>query len=85
MSSDNLSSISNLKSLYARINDLVKTNISIKQIIGLIPHKDQLKHFFSYVYSYECNESYYKQMTPACLLYTPMRELFDGKAILLPN
>jgi hypothetical protein len=24
-------------------------------------------------------------MTPACLLYTPMRELFDGKAILLPN
>jgi len=83
-SSKVLFDVSKLKQLYFQYSQMVFTDLSFKEILGLVQYIDKIKHFFSFVYTADCDWSSRKSVEPWCLLYYPPRDLFNGLSVLLP-
>gem|GEM_PF-897778 len=66
------------------MQETVITNISVKNALFASTFQEKIEHFFSYVFSYECFNTF-QQMEPGCILYTPEREYFNGQAVLIPE
>jgi len=75
--------IKQIEDLYNIIQQTIYTNVSVKNVLFAGQFKNQIKHFFSFVLTYECGNTY-TLMEPGCLLYTPSREDFGGQSILIP-
>jgi len=84
-SSGALKSMSKLKQLYEDYTQMVHTNISIKEIIGMVQFADKIEHVFSFVFTTECSYASFEMTPVACFLYSPARDLFDGMSVILPN
>ena len=77
--------ITKLKSLYTNYTNMVKTNISLKEMMGMAKYMDKLDNMFSYGYTTECSNITYKYSLPGCFLYTPDRSLFNGASVMIPD
>lgn len=64
---------------------MVYTNISIKNIIWMAQYLDNLKNFYSFVLTAECNSNSFKLMTSWCFLYYPDRAQFWWASVILPQ
>jgi hypothetical protein len=84
LSTDTLFSPSKIKDLYYQYTRMVYTDLTFKEILGLAQYMDKIKHFFSFVYTADCDWSSWKTVEPGCLLYYPPRDLFNGLSVLLP-
>ena len=79
-----LTKLKKIEELYDILKESVITNITVKNALYASTFQDKIEHFFSYVFTYECSNSY-KQMEPGCILYTPERAQFNGQAVLIPD
>lgn len=75
---------SKMKQLYGNYTKIVKTNISLDEMVGAIQYADDLEHMFSFGFTTECSNIVYKLSRPGCFLYTPNRDLFGGASVILP-
>jgi len=64
---------------------MVKTNISLKEMMGMAKYMDKLDNMFSYGLTTECSNITYKYSLPGCFLYTPDRSLFNGASVMIPD
>jgi hypothetical protein len=64
---------------------MVNTNISLKEMLGMVQYIDKVKHIFSFWYTTECSNVAYRFSRPGCFLYTPQRELFNGASAIIPD
>jgi hypothetical protein len=67
MSSENFS-ISKLKELYTNYTSIVKTNISLDNMIGLLQYDTAMPTMHSFGYTMQCSNDIRKTMTPGCVL-----------------
>lgn len=81
----NLTNINEMKRLYADATEIFQTNISLKQIIGLLKYLDEERQYFSYGYTADCNNIYLESTEPGCVLYYGNRDDFGGAAVLIPQ
>ena len=79
-----ITSPTKIKQLYADYTKIVKTNISLDEMIGLAQYADNMKHMFSFGFTTECSNFAYKLSHPGCFLYTPNRDLFGWASVILP-
>lgn len=83
LSQDGLS-INNLKSIYETYQEYIKTNISLDEVLWLLAYGKTIPSMHSFWYTYECNNSAWKSMKPACLLSPVIQEQFNGMSGMLP-
>lgn len=84
ISNDGLS-VNNIKGIYETYQQYVTTNISLDEMLGLIAYGKTVPPMFNFWYTYECNNSVWKTMKPACVLYPVSQELFNGASGMLPT
>ena len=77
--------VTKIKKLYESYLTTVKTNISLKEMIGMAKYISKLDNMFSYGLTTECSNITYKYSFPGCFLYTPQRELFGGASVMIPD
>lgn len=77
-------SINNLQSIYETYQEYVTTNISLDEMLGLLAYGKTIPPMFSFWYTYECNNSAWKTMQAACMLYPVVQEQFNGMSGMLP-
>ncbi len=80
-----LGNVNKIKKLYDNYTKMVTTNISMKEMLGMAKYAYSLKHIFSFWYTVECSNITYKFSYPGCFLYNPLRELFNGAAVIIPD
>lgn len=80
-----LSNVNKLNKLYEDYTNMVTTNISLKEMLGMVKYIDRIKHIFSFWYTNECSNVAFRFSRPACFLYTPSRELFWWASAILPD
>lgn len=80
-----LSNVNKLNKLYEDYTKMVTTNISLKEMLGMVKYISKIKHIFSFWYTNECSTVAYRFSSPACFLYTPSRDLFGGASAILPD
>lgn len=85
MQKENFTSVSKLKTLYEDYTNMIFTNLSSQEIIGMFQYADKLDHMFSFVLSTNCSYKNYQLTDPGCFLYVPLRENFGGSSVLLPS
>jgi len=83
-SKDILLSPSKVKALYNNYTEMVKTNISVDEMLGAGRYAYDLKHIFSFGLTTDCSNSNRKFSVPACFLIAPPREQFGGMAVMIP-
>jgi LCP family protein required for cell wall assembly len=79
-----ITSPTKIKQLYTDYTRIVKTNITLDEMIGLAQYVDNMKHMFSFGFTTECSMFAYKLSHPGCFLYTPNRDLFGWASVILP-
>lgn len=67
MSSENFS-ISKFKELYAHYTSIVKTNITLDQMVGLLQYDTSVPAMHSFGYTMQCSNDIWKFMIAGCLL-----------------
>ena len=80
-----MSNVTKLKKLYEDYTQIVTTNISLQEMLGMAKYAFKLKHIFSFWYTIECSNVAFKFSRPACFLYNPNRALFDGASAIIPD
>ncbi len=80
----NLTNLNEMKRIYAEADKVFETNISLKQIIGLLQYLDVDRQYFSFGYTADCNSIYLESTEPGCVLYYGNRDDFGWAAVLLP-
>lgn len=80
-----LANVHKLQDLYTQFQDLVDTNISIKQMLGLASSADDLEHFFSYVYTADCDLRYLDLTYPWCVMRFGLPDNFWWASVLIPE
>jgi len=80
-----LGTVTKLKQLYANYTSMVKTNVSLKEMIGMAKYMDKLDNIHSYGLTTECSNITYKYSSPGCFLYTPDRSLFGWASVMIPD
>lgn len=83
-STSNLFNPSKIKELYNNYTQIVKTNISIDEILWATKDAYNIEHLFSFGYTTECSHKTWRLSTAACFLYNPNRSLFGGAAVMIP-
>ena len=73
-----------IKELYLGFQDMVHTNLWLKQIVWMAKYADWINGFFNFWYSSDCNSTMRRIMQPGCFLYSPPIETY-GSAVLLPS
>ncbi|PID34654.1 MAG: hypothetical protein CR971_02155 [candidate division SR1 bacterium] len=86
-------SVSKIKEYYALYHDMVVTNFSLQEMLGLLKylkknedtdgHKNAL-NINSIGLNVNCGYADFKRTNPGCFLYYPKREDFNGAAAILP-
>jgi hypothetical protein len=82
---ENIQNVSTIKKLYDEYTKMVTTNVSNKEIVGMIKHIFSLKHMFNFWLTSTCSNRGRQLMYPGCFLYTPDREWFGGASVLVTN
>ena len=77
--------INKLSKLYQDYTKMVTTNISLKEMLGMMRYIGNIKHIFSFWYTTECSYNVLRFSNPACFLYTPDRSLFNGASAIIPD
>lgn len=77
--------VTKIKKLYDSYLKMVKTNISMKEMMGMAKYIYKLDNIFSYGLTTECSNITYKYSFPGCFLYTPSRDLFGGASVMIPD
>lgn len=85
LTQNGLWNVSKLKWLYDDYIKMVKTNISLKEMLGMVKYAYKLDNIFSFGYTTECSNIVHRFSTPGCFLYTPQRELFNGASAIIPD
>ncbi len=80
-----LGNVNKLKQLYNDYTEMVTTNISLKEMLGMAKYAYKLNHMFSFGYTVECSHITYKYSYPACFLYNPDRALFAWASAIIPD
>lgn len=80
-----LKSVTNIKKIYNEYTKMVKTNISVGEMIRVAQYAFDLKHIFTFWLTSECGYDRPSLMKAGCMLYTPNREEFNGMSVLLQN
>jgi len=80
-----LGNLNKLQKLYGDYTNMVTTNISLKEMLGMVKYADRLKHVFSFWYTVECSNLVYRFSYPGCFLYTPPQELMGGASAMIPD
>ncbi|AHB41799.1 cell envelope-related transcriptional attenuator [candidate division SR1 bacterium RAAC1_SR1_1] len=73
-----------IKQLYADYTAMVKTNISLDEMIGLAQYVDNLKNIFSFGLTTDCSNVAHRYSYPGCFLYAPDSVNFGGASVILP-
>ncbi len=73
-----------IKQLYEDYTEMVKTNISVDEMIGVVQYADDLKHIFSYWLTTDCSNVAHRFSYPWCFLYAPDSAQFWWAAVMLP-
>ncbi|MDD3263101.1 MAG: LCP family protein [Candidatus Absconditabacteria bacterium] len=73
-----------IKQLYQDYTKMVKTNVSVDEMIGLVQYIDNLKNIFSYGLTTDCSNIAHRYSYPGCFLYAPDAAQFGGAAVMLP-
>lgn len=79
-----LTKVGSIKSLYDSAMEVVQTDIPLQQLLSLAQYAEWDKHFFSFVYTAECNWYDINFAEPWCLLYYADRASFGWQAVMLP-
>lgn len=82
---ENIQNVSTIKKLYDEYTKMVTTNVSNKEIVGMIKHIFSLEHMFNFGLTSTCSNRGRQLMYPGCFLYTPDRERFGGASVLVTN
>jgi LCP family protein required for cell wall assembly len=85
LTKENLTSVSKLTELYNTYTEMVTTNISSKEIIGMVRYVYDFKKILSFGLNTHCTYSSYKLTDVWCFLYNGNREAFNGAAVIIPN
>lgn len=80
-----LTTVTKIKKLYEDYTNMVKTNISLKELMWMAKYVYTLDHVFSYGFTTECSNITYKYSFPGCFLYTPSRDLFGWASVMIPD
>jgi len=64
-----LTNISKARELYGQALDVVKTNITTREVLSLVSNIEDEKRFFSFVYTADCDKRYIELTYPGCVLY----------------
>jgi len=75
---------SKIKELYQDYTEMVKTNISVDEMIGLVQYIDDLEYTFSYWLTTDCSNVAHRFSYPWCFLYFPRLEDFGWASVVLP-
>lgn len=81
----NLTNLSEMKRLYAESSKVFQTNISLKQLIGLLKYVNEERQYFSYGYTADCDSIYLDDSDAWCVLYYANRDDFGWAAVILPQ
>lgn len=84
LTENGVSNVGKLQKLYDNYIEMVNTNITFKEIVGMAKYASKLKHMFSFGYTVECSHAALRFSYPACFLYTPDRDLFGGSSAIIP-
>jgi LCP family protein required for cell wall assembly len=82
---ENIQNVSTIRKLYDEYSQMVTTNITNREIVGMIKHIFALEHMFNFWLTSVCSNRWRQVMSPWCFLYTPNREWFGGASVLLAN
>lgn len=85
LKTNGLGNVNKLKQLYSDYSEMVTTNISLKEMLGIARYAYKLNHMFSFWYTVECSHVAYRFSSPACFLYNPDRSLFGWASAIIPD
>lgn len=85
LSSPDIRNVSTIKKLYEQYTTMVKTNIGLKEIIGMLQYVFSLQHIFNFGLTSECGYRSYESSKPGCFLYVPSRDAFNGASVMIVN
>ena len=80
-----ITNLGKIEELYQSYEEIVTTNISLKEILGLVKYAYNMPTINSFVLTMECSNRHISYMSPWCLLYPWEREQFNGVSVLLPQ
>lgn len=75
---------SKIKELYADYTAMVKTNISLDEMLGLAQYANDIEHIFTYGLTTDCSNVAYRYSYPGCFLYSPDPINFGWAMVILP-
>lgn len=82
---ENITSVSKIKELYSTYTQMVTTNISVKEMIGMFQYVYNFENIFTFGLNTYCNYKSYAMTDAGCFLYNWNREAYGGMAIMVPN
>ncbi len=82
-SSENLFNVQKIQQLYSEFDDMIETNISIRQMIWMMPYVEEIDNFHTFNLTADCDKSDFSKAEPWCFLYYPSREAFGWQSVLL--
>lgn len=77
--------ITKIKELNAALDQVVKTNITSKEMLSLVKYMDIDKRYFSFVYSADCDLRYLELTEAGCVLYYGDRNQYWWQVTMLPD
>jgi len=84
LSKQDIMHVNTIRSLYSDYTQMVDTNISTAEIIGMLKHIFTIQDMFNFGYTNVCSHTNYAWARVWCFLYVPNRDAFGGASILLP-
>jgi hypothetical protein len=73
---NSIGNVNKIKKLYEDYTQMVTTNLSLKEMLGMARYAFKIDNVFSFGYTIECSHAAYRFSSPACFLYNPDRDLF---------
>jgi len=77
--------LNSLQDLYSTFEQMMVTNVSMKQMLGILPKVEALEFFFSFVYTADCDLRYLDLTEPGCVLRHADRASFWWAAVVIPE
>jgi hypothetical protein len=77
--------LKSLQDLYATFEEMMVTNVSMKQMFWVLPKVEAIEYFFSFVYTADCDLRYLDLTTPGCVLRHGNRANFWWAAVVIPE
>lgn len=75
---------SKIKELYKNYTEMVKTNISLDEMIWLAQYANDIENIFSYWLTTDCSNVAHRFSYPWCFLYSPDPQKFWWAMVILP-